>query len=66
MNALCKLGLHLHCVDGEGMFGDGIFCLDCGQDKYPEVFNGFPIIVGNLENTYWAERVRKKRSTLSS
>lgn len=36
----CEYGYHLNCVSGTGFMGDGVFCLNCGLDKYPESFPG--------------------------
>lgn len=35
--------------------GDGIFCLDCGQDKYPESFKGHAKIIGHISEEWWPE-----------
>lgn len=34
----CKMGVHDRVLEGGGAMGDGLTCVDCGRDKYPEVF----------------------------
>ena len=34
----CIIGIHQRVLEGGGMMGDGLTCVDCGRDKYPEVF----------------------------
>lgn len=40
----CK---HDNVVSGTGCMGDGMICLDCGLDKYPEAF---PTEHGKIRN----------------
>lgn len=34
----CALGIHLRVLSGGGSMGDALMCVDCGRNKYPEVF----------------------------
>lgn len=38
MSVLCKIGIHRRVLEGGGLMGDALTCVDCGRDKYPEVF----------------------------
>lgn len=60
MPSLCKLGLHMRCLDGCGMMGDSFLCLDCGQDKYPEVFIGYRRVIGTMGPQWWDEVARAR------
>lgn len=34
----CTIGVHIRALEGSGLMQDGLICVDCGRDKYPEVF----------------------------
>lgn len=34
----CTVGVHPRVLSGGGMMGDCLTCVNCGRDKYPEVF----------------------------
>jgi hypothetical protein len=34
----CAFGIHQRVLEGSGMMQDGLTCVDCGRDKYPEAF----------------------------
>ena len=35
---MCGVGIHRRVLEGSGAMSDGYICVDCGRDKYPEVF----------------------------
>lgn len=38
MKFLCRVGIHGRVLEGSGLMGDALMCVDCGHEKYPEVF----------------------------
>jgi hypothetical protein len=38
MNTACRHGIHMRVLEGSGLMQDGLVCVDCGRDKYPEAF----------------------------